>query len=82
MFLIKSVIPTESIWTAFIASAAELQLRSSVPHTRPEPPDLLPEIKHPDTGQNCWNNSGPFYSFGVPPREQFQGMHPLALSPL
>lgn len=74
MFLIKSVIPTESIWTAFIASAAEMKLRRPVPHTRPGPPDVLPDIDHPDANENCWMYGGPLAKFGVPPREQFQGV--------
>lgn len=73
MFLVKSVIPTEPIWTAFIASAAELKLRQPVPHTRPRPPALLPEISHPEAHETCWKHGGPMTNFGVPPRKEFQG---------
>lgn len=75
MFLVKSVIPTESIWTAFIASAAEMTLRQPVPHTRPPPPTLLPEIVHSeaDMSAECWKHGGPMTNFGVPPRQEFQG---------
>lgn len=73
MFLVKSVIPTEPIWTAFIASAAELKLRRAVPHTRPAPPSLLPDIVHPESDEDCWKYGGPMTKYGVPPRKEFQG---------
>eukprot|EP00892_Ulva_mutabilis_P004537 jgi/Ulvmu1/2455/UM136_0007.1 len=82
MFLVKSVIPTESIWTAFIASAAELKLRRPVPHTRPHPPTLLPEVTHSeaDMSEQCWRHGGPMTNFGVPPRQEFQGKVPPAVA--
>jgi hypothetical protein len=45
LFLVKVRIPTEPIWTAFIASAAELSLVDRVPPPAPRPPTLLPSTR-------------------------------------
>ena len=75
MFLVKGEIPTEAIWTAFIASAAELTLRRTVPPTRPSPPQLFPELKA-DPNQlksKCWAHGGAIVPLTVPPRPKFKG---------
>lgn len=45
MFLVRDQIPTEPIWTAFIAAAAELSLRHPVPPTAPADPEFLPSSR-------------------------------------
>lgn len=67
MFLVKSEIPTEPVWTAFIASAAELTLRRRVPPPRPGLPDLLPKIPPhvDDLKRNCWAYDGDHLYLGV-----------------
>jgi hypothetical protein len=75
MFLVNGAIPTEAIWTAFIASAAELTLRRSVPPARPGPPALFPELK-PDRAQmqtKCWAHGGMVVPLTVSPRKRFKG---------
>jgi hypothetical protein len=75
MFLVKDQIQTEPIWTAFIASAAELALRKSVPPTRPQPPDLFPRIPpiKDEMKTTCWRHGGVAVPLVVPPRERFDG---------
>lgn len=45
LFLVRHHIPTEPIWTAFMASAAELTLKQHVAPTAPAPPPLLPSSR-------------------------------------
>jgi hypothetical protein len=61
LFLVKSEIPAEPIWAAFIAAAAELTLRAPVPPTRPAAPRLFPAIKQDARERNatCWAHGGP-----------------------
>jgi hypothetical protein len=75
MFLVKGPIPTEPIWTAFIASAAELELRKRVPPTRPAFPELFPEVDRVESevNANCWSHGGIAVPLGVPPRPQYTG---------
>ena len=75
MFLVKDQIPTEPLWTAFIASAAELTLRKAVPPTRPLPPDLFPKIPpiREEMKTTCWRHGGVAVPLVVPPRERFGG---------
>lgn len=58
MFLVVDKIPVEPIWTAFIAAAGELTLRSRVPPTQPSPPSLITPIE-PDQANldaDCWQH--------------------------
>jgi hypothetical protein len=75
LFLVKNSIPTEPIWTAFIASAAELTLRRGIAPTNPRPGTLLPEDVPTEEELNtkCWEHGGILANFGVPPREPFRG---------
>lgn len=75
MFLVKGKIPTEPIWTAFIAAAAELKLRQAVPPTRPGPPDLFPTIPphQEERTTKCWAHGGMAVPLVVPPRPQYSG---------
>ena len=75
MFLVKNQIPTEPIWAAFMASAAELTLRKGIPPTAPKPVELLPEDEPTgeELGTKCWAHGGLFAPFGVPPREKYEG---------
>lgn len=75
MFMTPSNIPTEPIWTAFIASAAELTLRKRIPPTQPTPKKLLPKIM-PDKKElesTCWKHEGKLMPFGVHPRVSYSG---------
>lgn len=75
MFLVKDKIPTEPIWAAFMASAAELTLRKGIPPTAPKSIELLPadEPTNEELATKCWGHGGMFAPFGVPPREKFEG---------
>ena len=56
MFLVRDRIPTEPIWTAFIAAAAELKLLMHVPPPAPHPTRLLHAISEhtADLNATCW----------------------------
>jgi hypothetical protein len=55
LFLVKDDIPTEPVWTAFFASAAELTLKLEVPSTRPSPPEVFPPVtSKPIDNSTCW----------------------------
>ena len=75
LFMTNNRIPTEPVWTAFIASAAELTLRKRVPPTQPSLPHLLPPIdsSSEELGTTCWDHGGDLIPFGVQPRESFKG---------
>ena len=75
LFLVKDQIHTEPLWTAFIASAAELTLRKNVPPTRPNPPDLFPKISpiKEEMKTTCWKHGGVAVPLVVPPRERYDG---------
>ena len=45
LFLVRNKIPTEPIWAAFIAAAAELTLKLTVPPTAPADPHLFPSSR-------------------------------------
>ena len=81
LFLSKGPIQTEPIWTAFIASAAELELRKAVPPARPAQPELFPEVprSQEEVDAKCWGHGGMAVPLVVPPRPQYAGMHPRAL---
>eukprot|EP00892_Ulva_mutabilis_P004681 jgi/Ulvmu1/2585/UM014_0036.1 len=79
LFLVQEEIPTEPIWTAFIAAAAGLQRRQRVPPTQPDPPRLLPKIPEDpiEINSKCWRHGGPFNTFSSnPPRQPFTGPIP------
>lgn len=67
LFLARDAIPTEPLWAAFIASAAELSPLVRAPPTRPRPPAPLPPISQEDFTPDCRG--------GMParPREPFLG---------
>jgi hypothetical protein len=66
LFLVRDDIPTEPIWAAFIAAAAELTLRVQVPPTRPAAPHLFPAIQRNETERKatCWAHGGPLITMG------------------
>lgn len=45
LFLVRNQIPTEPIWSAFIAAAAELSLKHPVPAPAPTDPPFLPSSR-------------------------------------
>lgn len=65
MFLSLAEIHTEPIWAAFIAAAAELELRAGVPPPRPAAPHLFPPIQldAKEIDSKCWRHGG--YEVGV-----------------
>ena len=75
MFLVGETIPTEPIWAAFMASAAELELQKRIPPTRPGPPNLFPEIPRHEAEleTTCWRHGGITVPLVVPPRPRFRG---------
>lgn len=78
LFLAKGPIQTEPIWTAFIASAAELELRKAVPPARPAQPDMFPEVprSQEEVDAKCWAHGGMAVPLVVPPRPQYAGAQP------
>jgi hypothetical protein len=75
LFLVKDVIPTEPIWTAFIAAAAELRLRTVPPPTPHAPPDWLPEVPllAKELAAVCWKHSKQAFFAGGSGRPPFLG---------
>lgn len=62
-FLVQYEVPSEPVWAAFIAAAAELTLRAAVPPTQPSPPGLLPKIPALGSNTTCepsWDGGGMF----------------------
>lgn len=77
LFLAQDKIPTEPIWTAFIAAAAEVRRKQRVPPTQPVPAKLLPPIQEDqeELASQCWRHGGPFNTFSSnPPRQPFKGL--------
>ena len=79
LFLVLDQIPTEPVWTAFIASAAELSLRARVPPTQPSLPRLLPPLEANVSNLNasCWSH-GQTLTLHMHPRASHSGSHPTA----
>ena len=66
-----------------MASATELTLRKGIPPTAPKPIELLPEdeLTEEELGRKCWAHRGLLAPFGVPPRENYEGVFPPPLPP-
>lgn len=76
LFLAQDQIPTEPIWTAFLAAAAEVRRKQRVPPTQPDPATMLPPIQSDpeELNSQCWKHGGPFNTFSPnPPRNPFKG---------
>lgn len=75
LFLAKDVIPTEPIWTAFIAAAAELRLRTVPPLSPHTPSDLLPQVPliAKELAAVCWKHSKQAFFAGGSGRSPFLG---------
>ena len=84
LFLVQDRIPTEPIWAAFIASAAELQLKTRVPPTRPKQPDYFAEVEVPPEERElkCWRHGGKVTGRAglMGPKEPYQGAAPVPAS--
>lgn len=72
LFLSHAEIHTEPIWAAFIAAAAELELRARVPPPRPAAPRLFPplQLSMKEMNGKCWRHGGYEVGIAMTPRRE------------